>query len=165
MIISPTKPDVVALLRRPDALLAFGLGAGLAPVAPGTVGTLAAMPVAVALSALALWVQVAVVDVALLLGVWVCGRTQRWLSVPDHPGIVWDECVGLWVACLALPTGWAWWLAALLLFRWFDICKPGPIGWLDRRLKGGWGIMLDDVAAGVLALAVLQAVSLSGVVS
>ena len=137
----------------------------MAPVAPGTVGTLAALPIAMALPVLALWAQVAVVGAALLLGVWVYGRTQRWLSVPDHPGIVWDECVGLWVACLALPAGWAWWLAALLLFRWFDIWKPGPIGWLDRRLKGGWGIMLDDVAADVLALAMLQTVSLSGVVS
>ena len=156
---------MVALLRRPDTLLAFGLGSGLAPVAPGTVGTLAAMPVAVALSTLTLWTHLAVLGVALLLGVWWCGRTQRWLSAPDHPGIVWDEFVGLWVACLALPAGWAWWLAALVLFRCFDIGKPWPVGWLDRRLKGGWGIMLDDVAAGVMTLAVLQAVSLSGVAS
>ena len=88
-------------------------------------------------------------------GFLLCHRTTADLGVHDHGGIVWDEFVGVWIALWLAPTGWAWLLAGFVLFRLFDIWKPWPIGWVDRRGGGGLGIMLDDVIAGVMALLVL----------
>jgi phosphatidylglycerophosphatase A len=140
-----------SLWRDPLHLLAFGLGAGLAPVAPGTAGTLVAVPLY-----LLVWnwptVWYAVLVCAMLLaGIWICGRTARALGVHDHPGIVWDEIVGLLITMSLAPAGWPWLLAGFLFFRFFDIVKPWPIHWLDRHTPGGLGIMLDDVLAGVYA--------------
>ncbi len=143
-------------LSRPVHWLAFGLGAGLAPKAPGTFGTLAAVPLYLLLAPLPLPAYLAVVAVLALLGIGVCGRTARDLGVHDHPGIVWDEVVGYLLTMSAAPPGWGWVLAGFVLFRLFDILKPWPIGWLDRRIGGGLGIMLDDLLAGALALVVLQ---------
>ena len=91
-----------------------------------------------------------------LIGIWLCGRTSSDLGVHDHGGIVWDEWVGLLVALWQVPAGWGWLLAGFLLFRLFDIVKPWPISWLDRRVAGGFGIMVDDLLAGLYALALLQ---------
>jgi phosphatidylglycerophosphatase A len=91
-----------------------------------------------------------------LLGVWLCERTSRDLGVHDHAGIVWDEWVGLLVTLWLLPPGWLWLLLGFLLFRLFDILKPWPIGWLDRRVGGGLGIMLDDLVAGLCGFLLLQ---------
>jgi phosphatidylglycerophosphatase A len=158
MIISPMtdtlpKPN----LANPVHLLAFGLGSGCSPKAPGTFGTLMAVALYLPLARLELGWYLAVVVAASLAGIWICGRTSRDLGVHDHGGIVWDEFVGFWLTMLAAPPGWAWILAGFLLFRLFDIWKPWPIGWLDRRVAGGLGIMLDDLLAGLFALAVLQA--------
>lgn len=142
-------------LATPTGFLAFGLGSGLSPVAPGTAGTLAALPFAVLIAALPLWVGVLVVAASFLLGIYLCGEAARQLGVHDHGGIVWDEFVGLWLVILFVPFEWAWWLAAVVLFRAFDILKPWPIRWLDRKVTGGLGIMLDDVMAAIYALAVL----------
>jgi phosphatidylglycerophosphatase A len=98
----------------------------------------------------------AVIALSFLLGIWLCDAAASNLGVHDHPGIVWDEFVGLWVSCIALPTGWPWLLAAFVLFRFFDILKPWPIRWLDRKVPGGLGIMVDDLLAGLFALAVIQ---------
>jgi phosphatidylglycerophosphatase A len=90
------------------------------------------------------------------LGIYLCGRTARDLGVHDHPGIVWDEFVGFWITMLLVPVHWVWILAGFVLFRLFDIWKPWPIRLVDRQVHGGFGIMLDDVLAGVYAWLVLQ---------
>lgn len=144
--------------RNPVHFLAFGLGSGASPRAPGTVGTLAAMPLWYLLAQTPLAVYLLLVLVAFVIGIWLCGRTSREIGVDDHSGIVWDEFVGYWITMIALPVDWSWALAGFVLFRLFDILKPWPIGPVDRQLRGGLGIMLDDVLAGIMAAAVLWGV-------
>jgi phosphatidylglycerophosphatase A len=145
------------LWSHPANLFALGFGSGLAPKAPGTFGTLAALPIYwLLLQPLSLPWLLTVVVVSFILGIWFCGAAAEKLGVHDHPGIVWDEFVGLWISCIALPSGWLWLLAAFVLFRFFDILKPWPIRWLDSKVPGGLGIMVDDVLAGLFALALLQ---------
>ncbi len=138
--------------------LAFGFGSGAAPKAPGTFGTLAAIPVFLLLAYLPLWAYLVVLVLAFALGVYLCGQASEDMGVHDHGGIVWDEFVGFWITMIALPVHWAWIIAGFVLFRFFDIIKPWPIGWLDKRVHGGLGIMIDDVIAGIFALAILQVV-------
>ncbi len=147
------KPD---LLASPAQLLAFGFGSGLAKKAPGTFGTLAAVPLFWLLSHLSPGLYLVAVLLAFGLGVWICDVASRQLQVHDHPGIVWDEFVGYWIAMWALPANWLWMLAGFAAFRLFDIWKPWPIGLLDKRVGGGLGIMIDDVVAGLMACAVLH---------
>jgi len=137
--------------------LAFGFGAGLLPRAPGTFGSMLALPLVLALAGTALWVYVCVALALFAAGVWLCGRTAHDAGVPDHQGIVWDEIVGMLVTMTGMPAEWPWLIAGFAAFRLFDIWKPWPIRWLDRRVHGGLGIMLDDLAAGVLACALLHA--------
>ena len=146
------RPD----LRHPVHLLAFGFGAGLSPLAPGTAGTLVAVPVYLGLSLLPSWGYLLATALVIAAGVVICGWSARRLGVHDHPGIVWDEIAGYLVTMAWAPAGPLWVLAGFILFRLFDILKPWPIGWLDRRVGGGTGIMLDDVAAGVAAMACLK---------
>ncbi len=134
--------------RNPIHWLAFGLGSGAAPKAPGTAGTLAALPLAYLLSWLPLLSYLLLVAVLFLLGIYLCDRTANDLGVHDHPGIVFDEWVGLLVTLAAVPLTWWSLLLGFALFRFFDILKPWPIGWLDRHVSGGLGIMLDDLLAG-----------------
>lgn len=139
-------------MSTPAGFLAFGFGSGLSPKAPGTVGSLAAMPFAVVLVQMPLWASLGVVLIAFAAGIHLCSVTGRALGMHDHGGMVWDEFVGFWLVLLFIPFHWAWWLAAFALFRLFDIAKPWPIRWLDRRVGGGLGVMIDDVLAGVYAL-------------
>jgi phosphatidylglycerophosphatase A len=139
--------------------IAFGLGSGLVPRAPGTFGTLAGVPLYWLLSPLPLVTYLGVVATLFGLGIWACRRTARYLGGQDPGAIVWDEVVGYLAAMTAAPAGWAWVLAGFILFRLFDIWKPWPIRWLDQHLRGGLGIMLDDLAAGVLTWLVLWASS------
>lgn len=158
-----TEPAVAFRLRDPRQLLALGFGSGLSPWAPGTAGSLAALPLILALSLLPTAYYLAVVMASVALGVWVCGATARAVGVHDHGAIVWDEIAGMFVAVIALPIN-AWTLAAaFVLFRAFDILKPWPIRWLDQRVGGGWGIMLDDILAGIAALACGHALAWLGV--
>jgi len=150
------KPEFAVLLRHPAYFIAFGGGSGLAPKAPGTFGSLAAIPLYLLLAPLAPIIYFFVALALFALGVWACARTERDLGVHDHPGIVWDEIVGMLVTLFLAPAGWVWLLIGFGLFRLFDIWKPFPIGWLNAHGKGGWGIMLDDVAAGVAAAVCLQ---------
>jgi phosphatidylglycerophosphatase A len=153
----PPRPSFRDLVRHPAHWFAFGGGAGLAPKAPGTVGSLVALPIYYFLFAsLSVPFYLLLVAVLFLFGVWICARTERDLGVHDHSGIVWDEIVGQLVALFMLPHGWLWMLAGFGLFRLFDIWKPFPISWLNAHVKGGWGIMLDDLAAGIAAVAILQ---------
>ncbi len=143
-------------MRDPLHCVATGFGAGLAPRAPGTVGTLVAVPLYLLLRGLELHYYAGIVAVLFVAGVAICGRTARALNAHDHPAIVFDEVVGFLVAMIAAPSGWAWLAAGFALFRFFDIVKPPPIGMLDRRVQGGFGIMLDDLVAGLFAAAALQ---------
>jgi phosphatidylglycerophosphatase A len=147
--ISPT------LLRDPGHLLSLGFGSGLAPRAPGTFGTLVAVPVYLLCAQLPLVTYLSVVVAAFVLGVYLCGRTARALGVHDHPGIVWDEVVGYLLTMAWAPSGWLWVVLGFIFFRLFDILKPWPIRVLDRSVHGGLGIMIDDALAGVLAAACL----------
>lgn len=137
--------------RHPVQFLAFGFGAGLARKAPGTAGTLAALPLYLLFADLGLLQYTAVVVIAALLGVWICGEASRQLQVHDHPGIVWDEFVGFWITMWAVPPDPVWVIAGFVVFRVFDIAKPWPVSALDKKVSGGLGIMVDDMLAGVLA--------------
>lgn len=142
--------------RNPIHFLAFGLGSGASPWAPGTAGTLAAIPLYLLIEPLALPWYAAVLLVTFVVGIYLCGKTSADMGVHDHGGIVWDEFVGYWITMFAAPPGWLWIVIGFVLFRLFDILKPWPISWADKQVTGGMGIMLDDVLAGVMALAVLQ---------
>ena len=144
------------VMTNPVHFLAFGFGAGLSPKAPGTMGTLVAVPLFLLLAYLPVYVYLALITAAFLVGIYLCGRTASDLGVHDHGGIVWDEFVGYWITMILVPVTWYWVLAGFVLFRVFDILKPFPIGWLDKKVGGGLGIMIDDVLAGVYALICLQ---------
>lgn len=155
---APNTPTFNDLLRNPVLLLAFGFGSGLAPRAPGTVGTLLAVVLYLPMAHLNLVAYSAVIVVAALVGVWICGSASKQLGVHDHGGIVWDEFVGFWITLWAVPAGWVWIVAGFALFRFFDVVKPWPIGLLDAKVDGGFGIMVDDMIAGVMACGVLHLV-------
>jgi len=159
MTISPERP-CARLWRHPAHCLALGFGAGCAPRAPGTWGTLAGVPPCWLLQHLPLGYYLLLVILAFALGVWVCGRTGQALGAHDHPSIVWDEMVGYCLAMTAAPSGWLWLLLGFGLFRLFDILKPWPVSVADRRLGGGFGAMADDALAGVYAGLALQGLAL-----
>ncbi len=152
------KPAPAAILTNPAHCLAFGFGAGLAPKAPGTVGTLVAIPLHFLMAQVAfnLVFYISMIVAAFLFGIYLCGKTARDLGVHDHGGIVWDEFVGYWITMILVPLTWYWVLAGFVAFRFFDIVKPWPIGWLDMKVHGGFGIMLDDAIAGLYAAIVIQ---------
>lgn len=141
--------------RNPVHFLACGFGSGAAPIAPGTFGTLAAVPIYLLLEPLPVWVMLAVITLMFLVGIQLCEQTANDFGVHDHGGIVWDEIVGYLITMIAAPPGWMWVVVGFLLFRFFDIVKPWPIRWLDREVSGGLGIMVDDVLAGVYAALML----------
>jgi phosphatidylglycerophosphatase A len=142
--------------RNPVHFLAFGLGSGASPIAPGTAGTVVAVLIYLLLPAMDVVSYGAFVIASFVLGVWLCGKTARDLGVHDHGGIVWDEFTGFWLTMLLAPPGWLFVILGFLLFRFFDVVKPWPIGWVDRHVHGGVGIMMDDVLAGVMAMISLQ---------
>jgi phosphatidylglycerophosphatase A len=146
------RPD----LRNPVHFLAFGFGSGLAPKAPGTAGTLAAIPMLYLMSFLNNLEYLLVLAVVIVAGVWICEKSSSDLGLHDHPGIVWDEFAGLFVTMIAVPFSWKSVAAGFLLFRLFDIWKPWPISWLDKKVTGGLGIMLDDIVAGCFSAIVLH---------
>lgn len=152
----PPQPAFNPNWRNPVHVLALGLGSGASPFAPGTMGTLAALPFAWLLGHLSLLPYLAITAVCFVLGIYLCDRTAKDLGVHDHPAIVWDEFVGLFVTLIAIAPTWLNLLLGFILFRVFDILKPWPIGWLDRQVEGGFGIMLDDLLAGVYAWLALQ---------
>lgn len=142
--------------KNPIHFLAIGLGSGAAPKAPGTWGTVAAAVLYVPLSSLSLTAYLAVIVVAALVGIYLCGKTSEDWGVHDHGGIVWDEFVGFWITMIAVPFTWYWLLIGFALFRLFDIWKPWPIKYFDKHVHGGLGIMIDDIIAGFFALFILQ---------
>ena len=148
-------------LLNPVSFLALGFGSGLAPVAPGTAGTVVAIPVYLLLQPLAMDLYLPLVVALFIAGIPICAYTANRLKVHDHPGIVWDEVVGYLLTMAFAPAGWFWVVAGFVLFRIFDVAKPWPIKWLDRQVNGGLGIMLDDLLAGVFAAAALQLLAVS----
>lgn len=151
------NPIPARLLVDPRHLLSCGFGSGLSPWAPGTMGTLAAIPPYLLLARLDLFAYIALILAAFLLGIYLCDFTSKALGVHDHGGIVWDEFVGFWITMIAVPAlNWHWLLAGFVLFRFFDIVKPWPVKLADKRVEGGFGIMIDDVLAGFYALGCMQ---------
>ena len=152
------RPTAAFVFSHPAHVLAFGFGAGLAPRAPGTVGTLVAWPIGWAIGGLVPpGPFAAALVVAFLVGIWACELTGRALGVPDHGAMVWDEMVAFLFLLAIVPRQFAWQAAAFFLFRVFDIAKPPPIRWFERRYHGGFGVMLDDVLAAGYTLIVLAA--------
>ena len=147
-------------LRNPLHFLALGLGIGLVPKAPGTVASLVALLLYLPLVGSSFLLLCLIIVSSFLIGIWVCSQTAKDIGIEDHSGIVWDEFVGMWLTLLLAPPGWAWILIGFCLFRTFDILKPWPINWVDRHVKGGLGIMLDDVLAGIMAVLCMQAIAI-----
>jgi phosphatidylglycerophosphatase A len=144
------------VLRHPAHALAFGFGAGLAPVAPGTAGTLLAFPLFWLLQPLLSATEFMLLLVAMFaVGIWACEKTGIALGVADHGGMVWDEVVAFMLVLFFTPDTLYWQAFAFLLFRLFDIFKPQPIRYYDRTFKNGFGVMLDDLVAAFYTLLVL----------
>ena len=156
MITHPTARFAVA---HPAHFIALGFGPGLAPVAPGTVGTVLAFPIYMLfdrwLDPLALF---GVIAVCFAIGVWACGRTGRDLGIADHSAMNWDEVVAMMLILLIAPAGWEWWVFAFFAFRFFDVVKPPPIRHIDRTMKGGLGVMFDDIVAAFYTLLLVAGV-------
>ena len=152
-----TSPNIGQFnLRNPVHLLATGFGSGCIPFAPGTWGTLAAIPFYWLASMLTPAWYLSVVALMIVAGIGLCGRTASNLNTHDHPGIVWDEFAGFFITMSFAPPGWLWIAAGFVLFRLFDILKPWPVGQIDASLKSGLGIMADDIVAGLYAWLCLQ---------
>tara|TARA_B110000483_G_scaffold222933_1_gene280324 strand:- start:107 stop:595 length:489 start_codon:yes stop_codon:yes gene_type:complete len=150
-------PDNLArtVMTDPVHILAFGFGAGLAPFAPGTFGSLPGVLLFWFTMDFGLYVQLGVALSATLAGVWICGESARRIGVHDHGGIVWDEIVGMYLTLMVAPFSVTGWILAFVLFRVIDIVKPWPIRGLDHRIGGGVGIMLDDLVAALYAAILL----------
>lgn len=155
------KPELAALkLSNPLHLLALGFGSGLSPIMPGTMGTLAAIPLYWLIQGLSPVWYLLILLLGFIAGIWICNAATRAIGRHDHGAIVWDEIIGFGITMFAAPAGVGWIVVGFVLFRFFDIIKPWPISWFDRRVHGGFGIMLDDVIAGLFALACLQLLAL-----
>lgn len=178
--LAAVKPTLRGIAQNPMYFLAFGFGSGLSPFAPGTAGTVAAIPLfwvfLVGMTPIQFLLATTVVTVA---GIYICQRTTDWLRVHDHGGIVWDEIAGYLIGMLPVvfaaasvsePLGlqtlvgewplWLWIVVGFFLFRIFDVLKPFPIGMVDKHVHGGFGIMIDDVLAGIDTAIVMYAIQL-----
>jgi len=150
MIVRPTAQFVLA---HPAHFLALGFGSGLAPIAPGTFGTLLAYPIYVLLAdRLAPAELLAAIAGMFAVGIWACRKTGSDMGIADHSSMNWDEIVAFLLILVIAPPGWAWQTFAFFAFRFFDVVKPAPIRYLDRTLKGGFGVMFDDIVAAFYTL-------------
>jgi phosphatidylglycerophosphatase A len=143
------------VLTDPVNFLAFGFGTGLAPVAPGTFGSIPGLVLFWLTLDLGLYVQLGVAAALAIAGIWICGESARRIGVHDHGGIVWDEIAGMYITLLVAPVSIVGFVLAFVLFRLMDIVKPWPIRDLDHRIHGGLGIMLDDLVAALYAALLL----------
>lgn len=153
-----TKPqtNIQFDLKQPIQFLALGFGSGLAPKAPGTFGTLAAIPLFFLLALLTPTAYLIAVIVMSIAGVYICGKAANDVGVHDHPAIVWDEFIGFFITMFMIPVSWQSIIVGFLLFRLFDILKPWPISFIDKKMSGGMGIMLDDILAGLFSLFIMH---------
>jgi phosphatidylglycerophosphatase A len=131
---------------------------GLVPKAPGTVATAATIPLALLLMWLGPLIHMGVTIVLTILGIWACEMYEREKGGHDHPEAVIDEVVGFLITMVWMPMTWQAFAFGFCLFRFFDIVKPWPIGWMDRKIPGGFGVVIDDVAAGLVANIILQVI-------
>ena len=153
------RPTLGFTFAHPAHFIALGFGTGLAPMAPGTVGTLLAFPLFIVLDVwlppLALF---GLIVVFFGVGIWACERTGRDLGIADHGAMNWDEVVAMLLVLLLSPADWAWWGFAFVAFRFFDVVKPPPIRHIDRSVKGGLGVMFDDIVAAFYTLLLMALV-------
>ena len=145
-----------AVWQNPLYFVAFGLGSGAIPFAPGTFGTLLAIPFYLLLQPLPLWAYILFTLGFFVLSAWICERVSRDIQVNDHPGMCLDEFAGFFVTMINAPHGWQWIALGFILFRLFDIWKPGPIRYIDEKIHGGFGMIADDVLAGIFAMIIIQ---------
>ena len=142
--------------RNPIHFMAFGFGSGALPIAPGTWGTVAGVPIYLFICDFSFNTYLIITLIINFVGVWLCHKAAKDVGVHDHPGIVWDEISGYLITMIAAPVSWLWIILGLILFRVFDIWKPFPIRFIDSAVKGGLGIMLDDVLAAIYAWIVMK---------
>lgn len=147
------------MLLNPVHCLSLGFGSGCAPKAPGTMGTLVGVLLYLPMQYLDWPYYLALLFFLIGAGIWLCGQTANALGVHDHPGIVWDEITGYLLTMLAAPKGGLWIMLGFVLFRLFDIWKPWPIRLLDKQLKGGFGVMADDLLAAIFSLTIIQTIA------
>ncbi|EKD54346.1 MAG: Phosphatidylglycerophosphatase A [uncultured bacterium] len=152
--IVPPIPD--SIWQKPSHFIAFGFGSGAIPIAPGTFGTLMAIPFYLLLKPLPPLFYLMVVVLVTLGSMWLCHRVSKEIAVHDHQGMCLDEIVGYLVTMIYVPFGITWMALGFILFRFFDIFKPWPISYLDKHIHGGIGIILDDVFAGIYSFLILQ---------
>ena len=138
-----------------EHLLATGFGSGHSPFAPGTAGTIVGVIIFLPILSAPLSFQLGFVILSFFLGVWITARVANNMGIKDPPEIVFDEFVGIWVALLGLKNLFLI-FPAFVIFRLLDIFKPWPISFFDREIKGGWGIMLDDLVAGSIVFFLIQ---------
>lgn len=142
------------VFKNPIHCIACGFGIGLLP-APGTFGTLFGLFIAWLIHPLPIVAYVVIVILLNLLGIWLCGRTNHDFGTEDHPAAVFDEIAAFPIVMIGIPFHWYYVLLGFVLFRFFDIFKPGPIGWIEKKVTGGVGVMLDDIAAALASLVIL----------
>lgn len=152
-------PIPSSIWENPLHFIAFGFGSGAIPVAPGTFGTLIAIPFYLALCNLPIALYVLIVIAIAIASAWVCDRVSREIQIHDHQGMCIDEVVGYLVTMAGAPHGWLWVVLGFGLFRLFDIWKPWPINYIDAHVTGGFGMILDDVLAGVYSVIFLKLLS------
>ncbi len=150
------KKTVKFNLFDPIQFLALGFGSGLAPKAPGTFGTLAVVPLYIILVSYFNDYYLPIVLLMTIVGIYICGHAAKSVDVHDHPAIVWDEFVGFLITMFMIPLSWQSVVVGFALFRFFDILKPWPISLADKKLAGGFGIMFDDVLAGIFSFFIMH---------
>lgn len=150
------RPSFRSVWTNPVHFVACGFGVGLLPIAPGTWGTLAALPIYFILIKFSLTTYIIVTVLLNILGIWLCGVTNRDFGTDDHPAAVWDEIAAFLIVLIAIPPTWYFILMGFILFRIFDIWKPWPISWIDQSIHGGLGVVLDDVVAALVSLGILH---------
>lgn len=149
--------------ENPWHFIACGFGVGTMPIVPGTFGSLLGVVVYFLLAPLSIPMYLSIVAVLILFGVYLCGRVNRDLGTNDHPAAVWDEIAAFPIVMIGIPPTWTYLILGFVLFRVFDIWKPQPIRWLDRHVHGGFGVMLDDVVAALMAWLIVFVIAGRGV--
>lgn len=155
--IVPPIPNTV--WKKPTHFIAFGFGAGTLPKAPGTFGTLAAIPFYLAMQQLSHISYFVLLIVIILASIWLCEKVSREIHIHDHQGMCLDEIAGYLVTMFAAPHGIKWIMIGFILFRLFDIFKPPPIKYIDEKINGGIGMILDDVVAGIYSMIIIHILS------
>ena len=154
--VPPIPPTI---WQKPSHFIAFGFGTGALPIAPGTFGTLIAIPFYLAICSLPLPLYITLVILAVIGSSWLCDRVSKEIAIHDHQGMCIDEVIGYLVTMTGAPHGMMWIVLGFIFFRIFDIWKPWPINYADTHVSGGFGMILDDALAGVYSIIVLKILS------